>query len=78
VVKAGVLTSQLPEAMELCEDWSALFADWLKSGHHTHQAAPERTADAAPVRWGPRRGDDEPGAIVGGLKIRAMVSMALS
>jgi hypothetical protein len=39
-VKGGELTRQLPETLDLCTDCSALFADFLKSGHPTRQAAP--------------------------------------
>jgi hypothetical protein len=39
-VKAGILRGQLPEALDLCEDCSALFADWLKSGHHAAHVEP--------------------------------------
>jgi hypothetical protein len=42
-VKAGELTRKLPsEPLDLCEDCSALFLDWLRSGHQANHAAPAR------------------------------------
>jgi hypothetical protein len=38
-VKAGDLTRQFSEALDLCSDCSGLFSDFLKAGHQTHQAA---------------------------------------
>jgi hypothetical protein len=39
-VKAGELTRQLPEALDLCQECEALFLDFLKSGHHANHAGP--------------------------------------
>jgi hypothetical protein len=61
-VKAGVLTSQLPEALDLCEDCSALFADWLRSGHQASQAGPVGAIPAPLGKSGGRDGSMRPGA----------------
>jgi hypothetical protein len=49
-VKAGDLVRQLPEAIDLCENCSSPFADWLKSCDHTNHARPGEAFDAAPLR----------------------------
>jgi hypothetical protein len=39
-VKAGDLTKQVTETLDLCTDCSALFADFLRSGYQAAHAGP--------------------------------------
>src|SRR4051794_7375560 len=44
---AGDLTRQLPQTLDLCTDCSALFADFLRSGHQANHAGPGGIAGLA-------------------------------
>jgi hypothetical protein len=47
-LSAGELRRQLNEPKDLCSDYLALFLDWLRAGHETHQDGDgEALADTA-------------------------------
>jgi len=39
-VQAGGMVRQHPEPLDLCEECSERFTDWLKSGRHANQGGP--------------------------------------
>jgi hypothetical protein len=46
-IKVGALTRQQPETLDLCDDCSRLFTDFIQSGHQAAHAGPVEAIPAA-------------------------------